>query len=79
MGLLMAAKGLLMATEAGDVNVGGSRRWGGRRGVGGGRGCSCWLEHGPVWDESGQCLLPVKMGGRVHPESCPMSGGQQSL
>ena len=59
------AMGLLMATEAGDVDGLGRGRCDGRRGVVGGRGRSVggrgrsvsgrgrsvWVEHGPVQDE----------------------------
>ena len=80
------AMGLLMAAEAGPVWSDPvwtwpfcSGRWGGHCGVVGSRGCSACAEHGPVWDKSGQCLLPVTKGGWVCPDSSLMSVGHQGL
>ena len=61
--------GLLMAIEASPVWSDlvwtwpvCRGRWGGRRGMVGGRVRSVCAEHGPFRDKSGRCLLPVSLG-----------------
>ena len=55
-----------------------SGRWGGRQAVVSGCGRSVWVDQGRDWDKWAG-LLPVKMGGRVRPAGCLMSGGHRGL
>jgi hypothetical protein len=56
-----------------------SGRCGGCRGVVGSRGRSLWAEHCPFLGQVRLMMLPVELGGRVHPSSCLMTGGHQGL